>query len=75
MTTPITEVLAGRDDLSRLSTDLAAVETMLADPACYEDERALARALEQQAALLREWDEVGGDRVQTDTVRTLERLG
>lgn len=75
MTTPITEVLAGRDDLARLSADLAAVETMLADPACYGDERALARALERQAALLHEWDEVGGDRVQTDTVRTLERLG
>jgi len=74
-TTPVAEVLAGRDDLARLAAELAAVEAQLADPACYGDERALARALERQATLLRAWDEVGGDRVQTDAVRTLERLG
>ena len=74
-TTANDELRAGRGDLADLATDLAAVEAQLGDPACYNDPRALARALERQAALFVTWDEAGGDRAHSDGTALLVKLG
>ncbi len=67
--------LSASEPLLRLEIDLARIDERLADPAVYSDERALARALDQQARLLEEFEKLGGPGFEGRVRATLRSLG
>lgn len=68
-------VLTASEPLQRLEADLARIEERLADPAIFEDEKALARALDRQAHLLEEFEKQGGPGFEGRVRTTLRSLG
>ena len=69
------EALAASTGLARVEEKLARVETRLADPAVYGDERALVRVLDRQARLLGEYERLGGPGYEGRVRATLRSLG
>ncbi len=69
------EVLAGRPDLLGLENRLEVVEAALADPKLASDLTKFGQKLEEQAALLEEYEEKGGPRLRNEARGFLERLG
>jgi len=69
------EALAASAELAWVEAELAGVETRLADPAVYGDERALSRALDRQARLLDEYAQLGGASYEGRVRSTLRSLG
>jgi ATP-binding cassette subfamily F protein 3 len=69
------EALSASDELARVEEDLAQVETRLADPAVYGDEKKLTRTLAQQEALLQAFTDLGGPGYEGQVRSTLKSLG
>lgn len=69
------ETVAALTGLACVEAELASVETRLADPAVYGDERALTRALDRQARLLDEYERLGGPGYEGRVRSTLRSLG
>ena len=62
-------------ELARLEEALSKVEAQLGDPAVYNDEAALSKALDRQARLLAEFDAAGGARHESEVRSLLAHLG
>jgi ATP-binding cassette subfamily F protein 3 len=69
------ETLAASAELAQVEEELARVEARLATPAVYGDEVALARALDCQARLLDEFEQLGGPTYESRVRSTLRSLG
>lgn len=69
------ETSAASEQLTRVEAELARVESQLADPQVYGEERALTRALDRQARLLDEYQQLGGPGYQGRVRSTLCSLG
>jgi ATP-binding cassette subfamily F protein 3 len=69
------EALTASTELARVESELGEVETQLADPAVYGDERALTRVLDRQARLLHEYERLGGPGYEGRVRSTLRGLG
>jgi ATP-binding cassette subfamily F protein 3 len=69
------EALAASTELARVEAELARIERRLADPAVYEDESVLTRALDRQAQLLEEYARLGGPGYAGQVRATLHSLG
>jgi ATP-binding cassette subfamily F protein 3 len=67
--------LAGNPRVAELETELARIEARLAEPAVYGDERALARALEQQQQRVAEYQALGGENYAGRVREILRGLG
>ncbi len=61
--------------LQQLEHTLTHVEVKLADPNVYGDERKLARVLEEQEALLADYERLGIAKFEAKVKRTLHQLG
>lgn len=61
--------------LAALDADLTQIESRLADPTVYNDERKLARTLEQQEQLLDQYDRLGMNNFDARVKRILAQLG
>ena len=68
------EALSASAELARVEAGLARIEERLADPAVYDDEKKLARALDRQARLLDEHVQLGGPGYQGRVRATLRSL-
>jgi ATP-binding cassette subfamily F protein 3 len=73
--TVLSEALTASSQIAGLDAALKQIEESLADPATYNDETALTRALERQAALLSQYEEAGGLSYENTVKATLRRLG
>ncbi len=73
--TVLDETLSASVELAQVEADLATVETRLADPAVYEDEKALTRALARQETLLDAYTRLGGPGHVGNVRATLKNLG
>jgi len=62
-------------ELAEVEASLAQVETRLADPAVYEDEAALQRALAEQEEILDRFDRLGGPGFDARVRSVLHALG
>jgi len=69
------EALAASTELAHVEAKLAHIETRLADPEVYDDEKGLARTLDQQARLLEEYERLGGPGYEGRVRSTLRSLG
>ncbi|MEE8390981.1 MAG: ABC-F family ATP-binding cassette domain-containing protein, partial [Anaerolineae bacterium] len=69
------EAVAASTELVRVEKELARVEDQLADPAVYGNEKALTRALNRQARLLDEYEQLGGLTYESRVRSTLHSLG
>jgi ATP-binding cassette subfamily F protein 3 len=69
------ETLSASTELAHVEGELASLETRLADPAVYGDEVLLARALDCQARLLTEFEQLGGPTYESRARSTLRSLG
>jgi len=69
------EMMAGAGELADVEKELAALETRLADPQVYNDEKMLSRTLDRQARLLEEYERLGGARIEGTLRSTLLDLG
>ena len=67
--------LAGNPHYHRVRQDLQEVESSLADPAVYVNEKRLNRALERQQALLTDYLALGGDQYPQKVRAVLAGLG
>ncbi|HOW90699.1 MAG TPA: ABC-F family ATP-binding cassette domain-containing protein [Anaerolineaceae bacterium] len=67
--------LAGNPHYHRVRQDLQEVESSLADPAVYGNEKRLNRALERQQALLTDYLALGGDQYPQKVRAVLAGLG
>ena len=67
--------LAGNPHYHRVRQDLQEVESSLADPAVYGNEKRLNRALERQQALLTDYLALGGDQYPQKVCAVLAGLG
>jgi len=67
--------LAGNPRMAELESELDQLEAKLAQPAVYEDERALARVLEQQQQRVEEFHALGGDSYAGRVREILRGLG
>jgi ATP-binding cassette, subfamily F, member 3 len=72
---PLATVLVARPELAELETALATVERRLADPALADDLDAMQRALTHQARLVERWEQLGGDRAESEARAELSALG
>ncbi len=68
-------VLASRSDLAALETKLLAVEAQLSAPEIAYDTERMTVLLDQQAALLERFEELGGPRIRNEAVAHLRSLG
>ncbi|MBV9790439.1 MAG: ABC-F family ATP-binding cassette domain-containing protein [Chloroflexi bacterium] len=68
-------VLSSRADLAALEAELAAVEARLSTPEVAYDSDLLTAVLDQQAALLERFEELGGPRIRNEAVAHLRSLG
>lgn len=73
--TVLGEALTASPQIVELEAALHTVEDSLADPVVYEDEKALTRALNQQAQLLEAFEEAGGLQYESIVKSTLRQLG
>jgi ATP-binding cassette subfamily F protein 3 len=69
------EGLTASAKLRRVESELGEVELRLDDPEVFGDERALARALQRQARLLEEYEQLGGPGYEGRVRSTLHGLG
>jgi len=69
------EALTASTELARVESELAKVEARLGDPAVYGDEKALTRALDRQAQLLDEYEQLRGASYEGRVRSTLVGLG
>jgi ATP-binding cassette subfamily F protein 3 len=69
------EVFSASARLQEIEQDLAMVETQLADPQVYGDEKGLARTLDKQAHLLDAYEKAGGLGYEGRVRSTLRGLG
>ncbi len=69
------EAFAASSELTRVEAELARVETRLADPSVYGDEKALTRVLNRQERLLDEYEQLGGPGYEGRVRSTLRSLG
>ena len=67
--------LAGNPRVAELEAELGRIESRLAEPAVYGDERALARALEQQQQRVDEFQALGGEGYAGRVREVLRGLG
>ena len=67
--------LAGNPRIAELEGALAHVENRLSDPAVYSNDRALARALEQQEKYVAEYHALGGENYSARVREVLLGLG
>jgi len=73
--TLLQETLSASRELSAIETELAQVETSLADPAVYGDAKLLSRALNRQEKLLESFAALGGPNFEGRVRSTLRGLG
>ena len=73
--TVLAEAMTASPEISELETALKKVEDSLADPAVYNDEKALNKALNRQTRLLEAYDEAGGLKYASQIKSTMQRLG
>lgn len=73
--TALDEALSAHTELHAIEADLRRLETRLADPAVYGDDKALGRALDQQHRLLLRFEELGGAHYEKRVRETLRGLG
>ncbi len=73
--TLLDEAMQPPEGLARLEAALARVEAQLGDPAVYNDEAALTKAIDRQARLLAEYDAAGGARHESRVRELLAMLG
>jgi ATP-binding cassette subfamily F protein 3 len=71
----IEEAMQPPEGLARLEAALVKVEAQLGDPAVYNDEAALTKAIDRQARLLAEYDAAGGARHESRVRELLALLG
>jgi ATP-binding cassette subfamily F protein 3 len=69
------EALGASTELALVEAELARIETQLADPAVYGDEKTLERTLDRQARLLEEYERLGGPSYEGRIRSTLRSLG
>jgi len=69
------EAMQPPEGLARLEAALAKVEAQLGDPAVYNNEAALTKAIDRQARLLAEYDAAGGARHESRVRELLAMLG
>lgn len=69
------ETLSASTQVPKLERRLAQVETQMGDPAIYNDEKKLARRVEEHARLLEEYTQVGGPGYEGQIRSTLLSLG
>ena len=67
--------LTGDARIVELESELARVESKLADPKVYGDEKILSRVLDEQHKLLEEFDSLGGSTYHSRVEQTLRGLG
>lgn len=73
--TAFAAALEGNPRVAELEAELARVESRLADPAVYGDERALTRTLEQQQRGLDEFAALGGEQYEGRVRELMRGLG
>ncbi|MEK9165004.1 MAG: ATP-binding cassette domain-containing protein, partial [Chloroflexota bacterium] len=73
--TALAAVLGGNPRLAEIESELRRIESRLADPAVYGNEKTLGRALEDQQKLLREFDALDGGTYDARARETLRGLG
>lgn len=71
----LAEALTASTRLAAIEAGLEKIAAALGDPAVYGDERALARALEQQQRLLAAYSDAGGLQYDNTVKATLRQLG
>lgn len=71
----IDEAMTPPPELAAVEAELNRIEKTLSDPAVYNDERKLARALERQEKALADYERMGGPRHQAKVKELLSRLG
>jgi ATP-binding cassette subfamily F protein 3 len=69
------EAYSASTELARVEARLVEVETRLANPAVYNDERVLSKTLDQQTKLLEVYEELGGPGYAGRVRSTLHSLG
>jgi ATP-binding cassette subfamily F protein 3 len=69
------EALGASTELALVEAELARIETQLADPPVYGDEKTLERTLDRQARLLEEYERLGGPSYEGRIRSTLRSLG
>ena len=69
------EAITASAELAHIEAELARIETRMADPAVYGDEKALTRMLDRQARLLSEYAQLGGPGYEGQVRATLRSLG
>jgi ATP-binding cassette subfamily F protein 3 len=67
--------LAGNTRIAELEAELARVESKLADPKVYGDEKNLTRVLDEQHKLIEEYESLGGATYHSRVEETLRGLG
>ena len=67
--------LAGNARIAELELELARVESKLADPKVYGDEKILTRVLDEQHKLIEEYESLGGATYHSRVEQTLRGLG
>ncbi len=67
--------LSGSPEIARLRHQLALREAQMGDPAVYQDERRLARVMEEHARLLHAYEAIGGLTHENRVRATLRDLG
>lgn len=73
--TVLDEALSASARIAAIEEELRKVEASLGEPAVYASEKALSRALNRQAELLRVFEEAGGLSYQNTVKATLRQLG
>ena len=73
--TALEEALSALEELHRVEADLAKIEARLAEPTVYGDGKALARALDVQHRLLKQFEALGGANYESRVRDTLRGLG
>lgn len=69
------EALTASTEVKRLERALASVESQMGEPRIYEDEKRLARKLQEHADLLEEYTRIGGPGYEGQLRATLLSLG
>jgi ATP-binding cassette, subfamily F, member 3 len=75
ITTVLSEVIRGREDLLKIELELEQVEKAIVDPASADDMDHFTRLLDRQAELIEQFESSGGPRFRSDAESMLQRLG
>lgn len=73
--TVLQEALTASTEVKRIEIAIAAAESKMGDPEVYEDEKKLARKLEEHAQLLEDYTQEGGPGYEGQVRSTLINLG